>query len=207
MIAFVSGIVEEIQIDSVVIDVGGIGYLVHISPSTADRLPGIGQPVKIFTYTSVKEDDISLFGFLSRDELSLFKLLITVNGIGPKGGLSILSVLSADDLRFAILSSDSKTLSKAPGIGKKTAERLVLELHDKISNEDILNGNAGGSMATGSAGEDLGDTGSRDEAVEALAALGYNKTDAMRAVRKVTAEAGTSLDTEQILKLALKEMF
>ena len=159
----------------------------------------------LHTFMSVKEDGVSLYGFLTKDELKVFKLLITVNGIGPKGGLSILSALGTDDLRFAILSGDARTIAKAPGVGKKTAERLVLELHDKISNDDIINGNAG-SFAQNNIPQT--DSTARDETVEALVALGYNATDAMRAVRKIMAEGqNTEMDTEQLLKTALKEMF
>ena len=209
MIAYVQGILENLEIDKAVIDVGGIGYEVNISASTCDRMPGIGDNVKLYTYMNVKEDEMSLFGFLTRDEIRMFRMLITVSGIGPKGALSILSVFDTDDLRFAILAGDVKTISKAPGIGKKTAERLVLELRDKISNADITEtegiGQAAGSASTGkSSGEDAS---SRDEAVEALAALGYNATDAMKAVRKVLSNSDEKLDTEAILKLALKELF
>lgn len=204
MIAFVNGITAETVADHAVIDVGGIGYSVFISPSTADRMPGIGEPVKLYTYMSVKEDGISLYGFLTKDELGVFKMLITVSGIGPKGGLSILSALGTDDLRFAILSGDAKTIARAPGVGKKTAERLVLELHDKISNEDIVSGNAGPSLQMAG----TADLSSRDDAVQALVALGYNGADAMKAVRKVMADGQhDDQDTEQILKAALKEMF
>lgn len=115
MIAFVKGEIENISEDNTVIDVGGIGYNVRISPQTAGRLPGIGQEVKLYTYTCVREDAFWLYGFLSRDELELFKLLITVNGIGPKGGLAILSVMSADDLRFSIISGDAKGNRKGSG--------------------------------------------------------------------------------------------
>lgn len=209
MIAYVQGILENLEIDKAVIDVGGIGYEVNISASTCDRMPGIGDNVKLYTYMNVKEDEMSLFGFLTRDEIRMFRMLITVSGIGPKGALSILSVFDTDDLRFAILAGDVKTISKAPGIGKKTAERLVLELRDKISNSDITGtegiGQAAGSASTGtSSGEDAS---SRDEAVEALAALGYNATDAMKAVRIVLSNSDEKLDTEAILKLALKELF
>ena len=205
MIAFVNGITAEIEMDHVVVDVGGIGYSVYISPATADRMPGIGEPVMLHTFMSVKEDGVSLYGFLTKDELKVFKLLITVNGIGPKGGLSILSALGTDDLRFAILSGDARTIAKAPGVGKKTAERLVLELHDKISNDDIISGNAG-SFSQNNIPQT--DSTAPDETVEALVALGYNATDAMRAVRKIMAEGqNTEMDTEQLLKTALKEMF
>lgn len=206
MIAYVNGIIEYIEEGLCVVDVGGIGMNVFISGSTMDRMPGIGEAVKLYTYTSVKEDSFTLYGFLSRDELSLFKMLITVNGIGPKGGLSILSVMTPDDLRFAIMAGDSKSISAAPGIGKKTAERITLELRDKIkvSEDDMLGNSAGVTM------DDLtGDASSaRDEAVAALVALGYNSTDAMKAVRKVLkADEGAASDTEVLLKLALKEMY
>mgnify|MGYP002626621868 CR=1 FL=1 len=209
MIAYVQGTLENLDIDKAVIDVGGVGYEVNICASTCDKMPGLGENVKLYTYMNVKEDEMSLFGFLTRDEIKMFRMLITVSGIGPKGALSILSVFNTDDLRFAILSSDVKTISKAPGIGKKTAERLVLELRDKISNADITKKDEGlggqeSAMAVGNTSED---PSSRDEAVEALAALGYNPTDAMRAVRKVLSSANEKLDTESILKLALKELF
>ena len=148
MIAYVNGILERIEEGLAVVDVGGIGMNVFISGSTMDRMPGIGEAVKLYTYTNVKEDSFTLFGFLSRDELSLFKMLITVSGIGPKGGLSILSVMTPDDLRFAIMAGDSASISKAPGIGKKTAERITLELRDKIkaTEDDMLRGSAAVTM-------------------------------------------------------------
>ena len=140
MIAFVRGIIEEITEDIVILDTGGIGYNINISGQTAASLPGIGREVKLYTYTCVREDAFLLYGFMRRDELQIFKKLITVNGIGPKGGLAILSVMSADDLRFAIISGDAKAIAKAPGIGAKTAGRVILDLKDKISMADTLIG-------------------------------------------------------------------
>lgn len=206
LIAYVNGILESIEEGNCVVDVNGIGINVNISGSTMDRMPGIGEVVKLYTYTNVKEDAFTLFGFLSIDELNLFKMLITVNGIGPKGGLSILSVMTPDDLRFAIIAGDSTSISKAPGIGKKTAERITLELRDKIkaTEDDMLKGGSSISM------ENIGDdsNSARDEAVAALVALGYNSSDSMKAVRKVlTANSSAADDTEMLLKLALKEMF
>ncbi len=204
MIAFLNGIVDLVEETNVVIDVGGIGYNVAISGYTADRLPGKGEPVKLYTYLSVREDAMNLYGFLSKDELEFFKLLISVSGIGPKGGQAILSVMTPDDLRFAIIAGDSKAISRAPGVGKKTAERLVLELHDKISAEDIS-----GDVT---AAESLGHLGGEDntpqgEAIEALAALGYSASEAAKAVRKVLSDHSIDAnDTENILKLALKEL-
>ena len=205
MIAYVNGILESIEEGLAIVDVGGIGMNVFISGSTMDRMPGIGEAVKLYTYTSVKEDSFTLYGFLSRDELSLFKMLISVNGIGPKGGLSILSVMTPDDLRFAIMAGDAGTISKAPGVGKKTAERITLELRDKIkaTEDDMLRGSSAVTLddLTGEA------SSARDEAVAALVALGYNSSDAMKAVRKVLTENdNASGDTEMLLKLALKEM-
>jgi len=206
MVAYVNGILESIEEGNAVVDVNGIGINVNISGSTLDRMPGIGEVVKLYTYTNVKEDAFTLFGFLSRDELGLFKLLITVNGIGPKGGLAILSVMSPDDLRFAIISGDSASISKAPGIGKKTAERITLELKDKIQvTEDSLLSQGGASFDGELSNEN---SAAKDEAVAALVALGYNSSDAMRAVRKVlSSDKSADADTEDLLKLALKEMF
>ena len=205
MIAYVNGILESIEEGLAIVDVGGIGMNVFISGSTMDRMPGIGEAVKLYTYTSVKEDSFTLYGFLSRDELSLFKMLISVNGIGPKGGLSILSVMTPDDLRFAIMAGDAGTISKAPGVGKKTAERITLELRDKIkaTEDDMLRSSSAVTLddLTGEA------SSARDEAVAALVALGYNSSDAMKAVRKVLADnESASGDTEMLLTLALKEM-
>lgn len=202
MIAFVKGRIDDITEENVVIDVGGIGYNVKISTETAALLPGVGEETKLYTYTCVREDMFSLYGFLTRDDLEIFKKLITVNGIGPKGGLAILSVMSADDLRFAIISGNSAAISKAPGIGKKTAERVILDLKDKISLEDTL---VRKETTKPHAGDTLVDSHARNEAVEALIALGYSATDALHAVKNV--QADDDMDVEMILKLALKNMF
>ena len=206
MIAYVNGILESIEEGNCVVDVNGFGINVSISGSTMDRMPGVGEAVRLYTYTNVKEDAFNLFGFLSRDELNLFKLLITVNGVGPKAGLSILSVMTPDDLRFAILAGDTGAISKAPGIGKKTAERITLELRDKlkITEDNIIRGQ---SDTVDGDTQDVGNA-ARDEAVAALVALGYNSSEALKAVRKVlSANPKAGDDTEKLLKLALKEMF
>ena len=196
------GFIEDISEENVVIDTGNIGYNLKISTGTAARLPGIGAEVKLYTYTCVREDSISLFGFLSRDDLEIFKKLITVNGIGPKGALAILSVMTADSLRFAIMSGDAVSIAKAPGIGKKTAERVILDLKDKISLEDTLVHREMQAQL-----QPLGQTQShaQNEAVEALVALGYSGQDALRAVKGVAITE--DMDVETILKLALKNMF
>ncbi len=198
MIGFVKGKIDDITEENVVVDVGGIGINVKISTKTAALLPGTDQEIKLYTYTCVREDLMNLYGFLTRDDLEIFKKLITVNGIGPKGGLAILSVMSADDLRFAIISGDAAALSRAPGIGKRTAERLILDLKDKISLEDTL-------IRKEMRQEEPGMDQARKEAVEALTALGYSASDALRAVKEVSPDA--EKDVEKILKLALKNMF
>ena len=203
MIAFVRGIIEEITEDTVILDTGGIGYNISISGQTAASLPGIGREVKLYTYTCVREDAFLLYGFLRRDELQIFKKLITVNGIGPKGGLAILSVMSADDLRFAIISGDAKAIAKAPGIGAKTAGRVILDLKDKVSMADTMIGKEISEYADNASG--MSDNRAANDAVEALIALGYSPSDALKAVKK--SSVPENADTETILKLALKNMF
>lgn len=206
MYAYLKGTLEEITEDAIVVEAGNIGYNIKVSSTTADLLPGIGSEVKIYTYTLVREDMFSLYGFLTRDDLEIFKKLITVNGIGPKGGLAILSVMNADALRFAIMAGDAKSIAKAPGVGNKTAERVILDLRDRISLEDTLRGlgepvgtakNASGAAGT--------DHTMKKEAIEALVALGYSASDAATAVKKV--EASEESTVESILKAALKFMF
>ena len=138
MYAYIKGELAETNPDHIVIETGGIGYQVFISGQTFEYLPAVGEEIKVYTYLYLREDAVILYGFLTKDDLELFKLLISVSGIGPKGGLAILSALSADDLRFAVLSGDSKAISKAPGVGAKTAQRVILELKDKMSLEDAF---------------------------------------------------------------------
>lgn len=200
MIAFVKGRIDNITEDNVVIDIGKVGCNVKISSETAALLSGMSEEVKLYTYTWVREDTFNLYGFLTRDDLEIFKKLITVNGIGPKGGLAILSVMSADSLRFAITAGDAAAIAKAPGIGKKTAERVILDLRDKISIEDTFV-----SRKINMQAEETADKQAKNEAVEALTALGYSASDALRAVNQVPFEEGMSVET--ILKLALKNIF
>ena len=203
MIAYVHGIVEDIAEDNVVLDVNGMGINVNISADTASRLPGIGETAKIYTYTCVREDTFQLYGFLTRCDLDIFKKLITVNGIGPKGGLAILSVMNAEDLRFAIMQGDAKAIAKAPGIGPKTAQRVILDLKDKIELDDSLiqreiTQTAGGNPL-------IADTPQKQEAVEALVSLGYGQAESIKAVNQI--ENLENLDSGAILKAALKKMF
>ena len=198
MYAYIKGTIEEIAEDAVVVEAGGIGYNIKISTATAALLPGVGNEVKIYTYTLVREDAFALFGFLTRDDLEIFKKLIAVSGIGPKGGLAILSVMSADDLRFAVMAGDAKAIAKAPGIGKKTAEKLIIELKDKLDLDDMLHPAEEGIPA---AAADSGATSVQSEAVQALVALGYGSTESLKAVKKVRLEDAT---VEEVLKAALK---
>lgn len=204
MYAYIKGTLMEITEEAVVVETGGIGYNIKVSTNTADLLPGIGSEVKIYTYTLVREDSFSLYGFLTRDDLDIFKKLITVSGIGPKGGLAILSVMSADALRFAVAAGDAKEIAKAPGVGKKTAERVILDLRDKISIEDTLR-NLGSSDGRAGGDTGLADNMMKREAIEALTALGYSASEAAAAVKKV--EISENDTSETILKQALKYMF
>lgn len=202
MIAYVHGIVKEIAEDNVIIDVGGIGYNVKISSDTAARLPGVGETVRLHTYTLVREDAFLLYGFLTRNDLEIFKKCITVSGIGPKGALAILSVMDADSLRYAIMTGDTKAISRAPGIGARTAERLILDLKDKIQIDDVL---IGREIAATAAGNTAADTPQKREAVEALVSLGYGQTESIKAVNSI--EGIENMDSGAVLKAALKKMF
>lgn len=202
MFAYLNGILADVSEDNCVVDVHDIGYNVKISGQTLAALPGMGEQVKLYTYTSVKEDAFQLFGFLRKDELELFKILITVNGIGPKGALSLLSAMDADDLRMAIVSQDVKAISKAPGIGKRTAERLILELKDKMSiGADLISREI---VQYQSAGKGT-DSASKREAVDALVALGYGQSESMKAVNQV--EGADTMEVGDLLKAALMKIF
>jgi len=197
MIAYLKGEVADLTSDYVVIDVNGVGYLVFVSARDVQAMPGIGSCVTLYTFLNVYQDGMALYGFLSRDDLDAFKLLITVSGVGPKAGLSVLSALSANDLRFAVFSDDSKTISKAPGIGPKTAKKIILDLKDKLKLEDILEENSIEAESSASPAA----TAAQSDAVAALTALGYAASDSLKAVR---AAAKEDMDTEQILKAALR---
>lgn len=202
MYAYLKGTVEEIAEDNLVLEVNQVGYNIKVSSRTVNAIQGIGSFVKIYTYTLVREDSFSLFGFLTRDDLDIFKKLITVNGIGPKGGLAILSIMSADELRFAIIAGDAKAISKAPGIGAKTAERVILDLKDKVTLDEALTPKVG-SVSVSLSDENIGNA--KNEAIEALVALGYSASDALRAVKQVEITENSS--AEEILKSALKYIF
>lgn len=200
MIAYIIGEITDISEDSVVIETNGMGFNVFVA---SGYQYSIGQEVKIYTYTNVKEDAFSLFGFEDKEQLTLFRMLLTVNGIGPKGALAILSCMSTTDLRFAIYNEDAGAIAKANGIGKKTAERVILDLKDKIKLSDsndmptaLLRGN---DVAVS------GFDGQRRDAIEALTALGYSSSEAVKAVSKV--EMTENMTADAILKESLKYLF
>ncbi len=203
MIHFVKGILDTVSENMVVVENGGIGFEIMVPLSVVSSLPQTGNEIKIYTYTYVREDALQLYGFLTRDELSMFRLLITVSGIGPKGALGILSVMDADALRFAILADDAKSISKAPGIGAKTASKLILELKDKMDFEEAVTHVLDQGQAE-MAGEVPAGGMAANDAIQALVALGYTSTEAVKAVKKV--EITADMTVEDILKAGLKNL-
>ena len=197
MITYIVGELTEIEDNTIIVEAYGVGYEIMIPASVVSLLPSIGSNIKVYTYQNVKEDALDLYGFLTKDDLRVFKLLITVNGIGPKGGLSILSSISPDELRVAVVSDDVKKIQSAPGIGAKTAQKLIIELKDKLKLEDVLYKNETyvNEIPVGNV---------RDEAVEALCSLGYSPSEALRAVKSVEITEG--MGSDDILKLALKKL-
>lgn len=194
MIAMVRGLVEYIDENSAVVDTGGIGFRVYMSPANLGKISA-GQQVKIHTFLRVAEGVMDLYGFLSREELSTFKMILSVSGAGPKAGLAVLSAMSPAQLALAVVTDDYKSITKAQGVGPKLAQKIVLELKDKMKNTDLLeNGGAAGGGFDYSAVSSGG-----SQALEALIVLGYSQGEAMRAV----AAAGEGLSTEETIKKAL----
>nr|WP_296044888.1 Holliday junction branch migration protein RuvA [uncultured Blautia sp.] len=203
MISFIKGYIAETTENSVILETDRIGYEIFMTGPAIEETSRMQDKIKIYTYFHVREDAMQLYGFLSRDDLEMFRLLLNVNGIGPKAAMGVLAAITADELRFAVLSDDVKTISRAPGIGKKTAQKLILELKDKLKLEDAFEK----KLAHQEENLSLKDTSLRDsrqEAVEALTALGYSSANALRAVRQVSEETGD--DVEAILKAALKQL-
>lgn len=198
MISFVRGELVEIFDDVVVVDNNGMGYNVKVPMSVVSQLPVIGSQVKLFTYLYVREDAMNLYGFFTRDDLNIFKLLIGVSGIGPKGALAILSTMTPNDLRVAVMSDDAKLIATAPGVGLKIAQKLIIEMKGKISLPDYMNDSLEG-MSTTIGGEDP-----RSEAIAALVALGYSNSEAVIAVKKADYIEG--MDAEAVLKASLKHL-
>lgn len=202
MISYIKGILAEKLEDSVIVEAGGIGYRIYIPVSVLSELPRSGEIVKIYTYFSVREDSVNLYGFLSRQDLEMFRQLIGVNGVGPKSALGILSALNPDVLRLAVISGDAKAISKAPGVGSKTAQRIILDLKDKIKAEDILSVGEDMEPAENTEISGVGEIGK--EAADALTALGYSSSEAAGAVRKVSITE--TMTAEDVLKAALRHL-
>lgn len=202
MIASVKGKLEGVTADSVIIDVNGLGVEVIVPSSVINRLPRPYEDVKLHTYMQVREDAMQLYGFLEKEDLDFFKLLITVNGIGPKAAIAILSSMSTDVLTFAILSEDIKTIEKAQGIGAKTAKKLVLELKDKVG---VINAKAVELRSDSSPFISL-TIGSaiKEEASQVLEALGYSRTEAMKVITAI--EITEEMTSEDLVKSALKNL-
>lgn len=201
MIAFLVGEVVSVTDKVLLLDVNHVGFRVNISARDAEDMPPVGEEVRVFTYMSVREDAISLFGFLSQDDLDMYRQLINVNGIGPKGGLGILSAMSADDVRMAVLADDAKAIAKAPGIGLKTAQKLILELKDKIDLEEMLSRQshtAAAAKKPSSAFE-----ANRQEAIALMTALGYSASEALKAVKN--ADLTEDMTADEIFRAALSE--
>lgn len=199
MISYIKGILEDMSPGMVVVDNHGIGYQMMV-PMRGESFPKIGQEIKIYTHMHVREDDVSLFGFLSKEEKEAFELLIGVNGIGPKVGLSVLSTLSVYELKMAVISEDVKTISKTPGLGPKGAKKLILELKDKLSFEELEEDGVGAEIFDTYA--DSSD--SVMITIEGLVSLGYSKSEAAIAVNKV--EDAKDFTPEELLKKALKNI-
>ena len=199
MIYHLNGTLELCEEGSCVIDCGGVGYKLFVSDNTYTAIVGhVGKSMKLLTYLQVREDAVELYGFKTNDELSAFKLLITVSGVGPKAAMSILSLLTPDKLSMAICGEDTKTIAKANGIGVKTAARVVLELKDKIAKQVFASSDTGYTQAPVS----IGKGSNLSEALDALVVLGYSKAEAQRALMGID----PTLDVTKIIPLALSKL-
>ena len=196
MFAHFEGTVAEKSADSIVLDVGGVGYLLYVSGATLSMAPAVGERMKLYSVLNVREDAMELFGFYSREEKSMYERLKGVSGVGNRTALQILSAMSVRDLSLALVSGDANALTRVPGIGKKTAQRLVLELKDKVEDSQLTGSGAGISPKAVSAGPE-------GEAVAALVALGYSASEAARAVSKVVDQTDKA---DEMIFLALKSL-
>lgn len=200
MYAYIKGTYMSRKNDSIIVECNQIGYEIRVASTIMERLPSFHEEVKIYTYLHVREDAQLLYGFLTEDEKEIFQLLIGVSGIGPKGALAILSVLSCEELKFAVLAGDVKAISKAPGVGSKTAQRLLIELKDKIDFESTISDSL--SASDSYTGNESGS--SKNEAIAALVSLGYSPLEATKSVQQVHLEADASV--EDYIKQALKQL-
>ena len=206
MIAFIEGDLIECQLNLAIIQVGGMGYEVHIPLTTSEKLPALGKEIKLFTQAVYREDAQTLYGFADRESRDFFRMIVDkVSGIGPKIALNLLGSLSLPTLKTSIASGDVGMLSKAQGLGKKTAERIIVELKDKV----LPKGSTADPLAVSSSGAPTGDTeavndlGPYQDALSALLTLGYKATDADQAIRKAADSLGNGVSTEELIRKAL----
>lgn len=203
MFAYIRGTLSDIDENTVILENNGIGYGLSSSMNTIRQLPAIGSEVKLNTKLIPKEDSLTLYGFYDEEELKMFELLLSVSGIGPKGALAILSSMTVSDIQFAVAGGDAKAFAAAPGVGKKTAERVIIDLKDKVDiigafEAKITTDLSGGGKKVGPV------TTVKEEVLEALVSLGYSASNAARALDKMTITESTT--TEQLLSDTLKQM-
>ena len=197
MYAYIKGTLEEKTKDSIVVETAGIGYKIFVSEQTMEKLGELGEKVKIYTHYHVREDNISLYGFLSNEELKMFELLIQVSGIGAKTAIVMLSKITPSEFALAVITNDIKTLTTIPGVGSKSAQRIVLELKDKLKTEDAISKEEISQASTVVNNENI------EEAVQALQILGYNKGEIKKVIEKLKVK---NMSTEEIIKQALNHL-
>lgn len=194
MYAHIEGIVAEKDQDSIVLEAGGVGYLLNVSGATLSMAPAVGEKMKLYCLLNVREDAMELYGFYSREEKRMYERLKSVGGVGARTALQILSAMSVRDLSIALVTGDANALTRVPGVGKKTAQRLVLELKDKVDDEQLTSKSASAAPTSASAGPEA-------EAIAALVSLGYSGVEAAKAVSQV---AGQSQEADKLIFLALR---
>lgn len=194
MYAHIEGIVAEKDQDSIVLEAGGVGYLLNVSGATLSMAPVVGEKMKLYCLLNVREDAMELYGFYSREEKRMYERLKSVGGVGARTALQILSAMSVRDLSIALVTGDANALTRVPGVGKKTAQRLVLELKDKVDDEQLTSKSASAAPTSASAGPEA-------EAIAALVSLGYSGVEAAKAVSQV---AGQSQEADKLIFLALR---
>lgn len=199
MFAYIKGTLEYKGNDSIIIEAGGIGYRVYTALSTINNIGQVGSASKVFTHYYVREDIVALYGFYTMEELGMFDMLLTVSGVGPKAAISMISTLSPSRFALAVVSQDAKSLTKAPGIGSKMAQRIILELKDKISKEQLTAKNA----AINPDNVEFAGDSAVSEAVSALMVLGYSSLEASSSVSKVYSDG---MAVEEIIMKALKSL-
>lgn len=199
MIAYISGALVSAEENYIVIDNHGMGYRIFVSGKFLEHIPAYGTQIKIYTHMYIREDELTLYGFHSEEELSVFRILIGISGVGPKVAMAILTALTIQELQLAVISEDAKTISKANGVGAKGASRIILELKDKLKMEDMMDAAYEQSIV-----QDTQDLNAARDAILALVNLGYSNSEAALAVKKI---GDTSqMDVESILKAALKKL-